>query len=164
MTTKSLTFGRYLVGGVARVPVVARQTVEVNWLDRELPNPDDQRKYAEERCRIAVTEHIAEVMAERGISRSEMAKRLAVTKGRVSAMFADTNLTLRTVGNLLWACQMEVQDLVVGPLGTSFVSPDVAEDYVRSQSSTARVENVANETGTFSASVTAANDSAALAA
>lgn len=92
-------------------------TVEVNWLARELPDPNDQREYAQERCIVAVTEALAEAISNAGISNTELARRLGVTPARVSHILSERNLTLKSVADVLWACGLEFEDLKAAKLG-----------------------------------------------
>lgn len=102
---------------------------EINWLEREFPDPEDQRKYAQERCIVAVTEALGEAMEQANLSRAALANRLGVTKGYISQVFAGRNLTLRTVADILWACKQELRDLEVGPLGVMIVASDQAAEW-----------------------------------
>jgi transcriptional regulator with XRE-family HTH domain len=93
----------------------------VSWIHTSLPAESDRREYARETARVVVTEAIAEAMDSAGITRSELARRLGVTKGYVSKLFAGQNLTLRSVGELLYACGFELRDIEVAQLGVVFV-------------------------------------------
>ena len=97
-------------------------TMAVRWLERELPDPNDQREYAQERCIVAITEAIGEAMERAGVNRTQLAERLGVTKGHVSNLLSGAhNMTLRSLGDLLWACDLEVVDLKLAPLGVVYV-------------------------------------------
>jgi transcriptional regulator with XRE-family HTH domain len=92
--------------------------VAVNWLQRALPNPTDQREYAQQRAIIVVTEAIAEAMEDAGLKRSEVAERLGKTKGHISQVLSGKrNMTLRTLGDLLWTCNVELEELKLAKLG-----------------------------------------------
>jgi transcriptional regulator with XRE-family HTH domain len=106
---------------------------EVNWLDREFPDPADQRQYAQERCIVAVTEALGAAMEKANINRAELAQRLGVTKGHVSQLFSGRNLTLRSIADVLWACNLEVHDLQLAPLGIMMVPVDQATEWKREQ-------------------------------
>lgn len=110
-------------------------TLPVNWLESELPDPKDQREYAQERCIVAITEALGAAMERASINRTELAKKLGVSKSHVSQLFAGRNLTLRTIGDVLWACGLEVNDIEVAPLGVSFVPAEQACEWVQQYSS-----------------------------
>jgi hypothetical protein len=102
----------------------------INWLERELPDPADQREYAQERCVVAITEGIGEAMERAGINRTQLAEKLGYTKGHVSKVLSGAhNMTLRTLGEFLWACGVEVRDLAVAPLGILQVSHEDATEW-----------------------------------
>ena len=104
--------------------------VSVNWLARELPDPSDQRQYAEERCIVAITETIAEAMERAGLNRTEVAERLGRTKGHISQLLSGKrNMTLRTLADILWACNLEVTGLDLGALGVISVPVSHAEGW-----------------------------------
>jgi hypothetical protein len=103
--------------------------VEVNWLQHELPDPEDQRKYAEERCIVVATEALAEAVERSGVTHAEIARRLSVSPARVSHMLSQRNLTLRSVADLLWACGLEVEDIGVAKLGVSVVPSEHAAEW-----------------------------------
>ena len=92
-------------------------TVEVNWLARQLPDPSDQREYAQERCIVAVTEALGEAISNAGLSNTELARKLGVTPARVSHILSERNLTLKTVADVLWACGLEFEDMKAARLG-----------------------------------------------
>jgi predicted XRE-type DNA-binding protein len=93
--------------------------VEVNWLDRELPDPNDQREYARERCIVAITEALGEAIENAGLTNAQLARLLNVTAPRVNHILSDRNLTLKTVADVLWACKLEVNGIQSERLGVS---------------------------------------------
>ena len=100
-----------------------------DWLERQLPSPEEQREYAAESCIVAVTEAIATRMREAGLSRSQVAAKIGVTKGHVSQLLSGRrNMTLRSLADLLWACGFEVRDLAIGPIGVSIVPEEMLCD------------------------------------
>ncbi|MGQ0640132.1 MAG: helix-turn-helix domain-containing protein [Gemmatimonadaceae bacterium] len=93
-------------------------TVRVPWLARHFPAPEDQREYARERCVVAITEALGEAMESAGLTRAAVAERLGKTRGHVSKVLKGAhNMTLRTLGELLWACDKEIRDLELAELG-----------------------------------------------
>ena len=102
----------------------------INWLDRHIPDPEDQRAFAKERCVLAVTEALHNAMEHSGINQAEVAERLGKSRGYVSRVLNGAhNMTLYTLGDILWACTMELRDLEVAPLGEITVSSDDAIEW-----------------------------------
>lgn len=105
-----------------RVTIPAVSRTRINWLNDHLPDPADQREYARERCIVALTEALAEVMEEKGISRAELAERLGVSKAHISQVLnGSRNMTLSTLADVLWACGQEARGLRLSDLGVSVV-------------------------------------------
>ena len=93
-------------------------SVTINWLNRHLPDPQDQREYAKERCVVSVTDAIHGALEVAGLSQVEVAERIGKSKSFVSrALNGGQNMTLHTLGDLLWACNVEVRGLETGALG-----------------------------------------------
>lgn len=115
------------------VIIAAHETpaqVAVNWLDRELHDPQDQREYAQEKCITVVTELVAEAIGNAGLTRAAVAEQLGVSKGYISQILGGgRNMTLRTLGDLLWVTKQELTGLRVGSLGVSFASPEIANEW-----------------------------------
>jgi hypothetical protein len=98
----------------------APATKRIAWLEKNLPNPDDQREYARDRCIVAFTEALGEIMVQSDLSRTALAEKLGKSPSQISRLLnGGQNMTLRTVADVLWACDMEVVDpaLGFGPLG-----------------------------------------------
>lgn len=93
----------------------------VNWLEKELPDPKDQREYAKQRAFVAVSEALGEELEHAGLTRAQLAEVLGVSKGRVSRALGGQNLTLASIAEILWACQRELEDLQTAQLGVSEV-------------------------------------------
>lgn len=78
--------------------------------------------YAEERCIVAITEAVAKAHAAANLSQADVAKRLRKTKAHVSRLLGgERNMTLRSLADLLWVCDLEVTDLRLATLGVSIV-------------------------------------------
>src|SRR5258708_5139887 len=102
--------------GVSSRPIAP--TTRINWLARHLPNPNDQREYAQERCVVAVTEALHDAMEDAGLTQADVAEKLGRTRGYVSRVLNGAhNMTLYTLGDMLWACDVEMRDLNLMPLG-----------------------------------------------
>ncbi len=69
-----------------------------------------ERLLAEERLILDATEMVASLMADTGISRAELAKRINKTRGFVTQVLAgDRNMTLRTLAAICYALGARVQ-------------------------------------------------------
>lgn len=89
------------------------------WIDDVIPDPEEQRAYAEERTVVLLTELIADLMEQAGITRSELAGRLGVNKSVITRRLTHGNMNLRTFGSLLWALGKEPEELRVIDFGTT---------------------------------------------
>jgi len=99
------------------VPIATKQ---IFWLDKHLPDPQDQRDYTRDRCVTAFTEALGEAMRNANLSRAGLAEKLGKSRGQISRLFSGAqNMTLHTLADVLWACSMEIVDpmLAWGPLG-----------------------------------------------
>lgn len=78
--------------------------------DSLLIDPDIRRAYEQELLFGEATETIAGLIASLGITQRELAKRLAVSEGRVSQILSGAeNLTLRTLADVGWALGVEFE-------------------------------------------------------
>jgi transcriptional regulator with XRE-family HTH domain len=79
--------------------------------DFETSSPENRRLQRREKLLVEVTEAIAKVLNEEGISQTELARRLGTTKGYVSQLLnGGRNLTLKTLADVADAlgCVIEV--------------------------------------------------------
>lgn len=104
--------------------------IPAHWLLEFLPVEADQREYAREACMLSVTEVIADTMEREGLNRAQLADKLGFTKGHVSRLLTgDRNMTLGTLGELLWAAGVELSGINLAPFGVRFVpTPGVTKD------------------------------------
>lgn len=103
-------------------------TRTVNWLAEHFPDPDQQREYARQKCVEAIGSAIERAMATANINRSLLATKLGKSKGQVSRILSGVhNMTLYTLGDLLWACDVEVNDLALAPLGVITVAVEQSQ-------------------------------------
>lgn len=103
----------------------------VKWLNRILPDANEQRDYARERCAIVITEAIGDAMEAADLSRSELAGRLGHHKSYVTrALSVRQNITIRTLSDLLWACGMEVESVTLAPVGEALLPRAEAERFL----------------------------------
>src|SRR5687767_11695286 len=97
----------------------------VNWIAEHFPDPEDQREYAREKCIEAVGSAIERAMENANLNRSTLAAKLGKSKSQVSRiMSGGHNMTIYTLGDFLWACNAELNDLELAPLGIINVSID----------------------------------------
>ncbi len=88
-----------------------------NWLSRELPDPAQQREYAQERCKVVISETVAYAMEQAHMNCAQVAERLGVTQGHVAKLLRNSHkMTVQTLGALLWACGVEARDLEIASL------------------------------------------------
>lgn len=106
-------------------------TRKVHWLRDQLPNPEDQREYARERCVVAITEAVGEAMERAGLSRADVARELGVSRSYITKLLSGGhNMTLHSLGDLLWACNQEVLDLELNELGVVEVLLDPEGEWI----------------------------------
>ncbi|MEZ4378424.1 MAG: helix-turn-helix transcriptional regulator [Gemmatimonadales bacterium] len=105
--------------------------VVVNWLASELPDPAEQREYAQWRAIDVVADRLRRVMESKGITRAQLAERVGKSKGHISRVLGgERNMTLRTLADVLWACDTVVGGLEIAPLGTIVCTPDTADAWL----------------------------------
>ena len=86
------------------------------WFKRELERARDSFDYKLEGLELEVTERILQVMEEKGISRSELAERLGVSKAAVSKLFNNgSNMTLKRLLTIAEALGQELR-VNLGPV------------------------------------------------
>jgi len=69
-------------------------------------------------------------MERAGLNQQALALALGKQKGQVSrALSGAHNMTLNTLGDMLWACNAEVRNLELAPLGVIDVSTDDADQW-----------------------------------
>ncbi|MFL0797056.1 MAG: helix-turn-helix transcriptional regulator [Cellvibrionaceae bacterium] len=77
------------------------------WLEEDTRG---QKIYKQEELLFEVSEVVYELMAEKGLSAKELAKRLGVSKPRVSKMLdGSSNLTLRTLSDIGFALEKDIR-------------------------------------------------------
>lgn len=80
------------------------------WFKREWERAKDTFEYKLESLELEVTERILQIMEERGISRSELAERLGVSKAAVSKLFNNgSNMTLKRLLTIAEALGLELR-------------------------------------------------------
>jgi transcriptional regulator with XRE-family HTH domain len=97
------------------------------WITELTEDEEGRRLLEQERLILEVTESIANVMEEHGISRAELAKRLGKTPAFVTKLLrGDNNFTLRTLSDMFFAMDYGAR-LTLGPVGQDAVPHDGAE-------------------------------------
>jgi antitoxin component HigA of HigAB toxin-antitoxin module len=90
------------------------------WLVEATPDSADQREYAEQLAIVRGIECISEAIEASGLSRSEVAEKLGCHKSIVTRILnGPQNMTLATLGAVLWACDRELGEFMSTPLGES---------------------------------------------
>ena len=91
-----------------------------NWVERVLPDPEEQRAYAEELAILRGVECLDNAISESGLSRSEIAEKLGWHKSMITRLLSGPhNMTFATLGAVLWACDKELRELSVVTLGSA---------------------------------------------
>lgn len=89
-----------------------------HWLSRDVPQGTSLRPYAEDRAVAVLTGAVLDAIENAGITRVELARLLGTTKSYVSQVLnGSTNMTLKTLGALMWAAGRQVQSLESAPMG-----------------------------------------------
>lgn len=101
---------------------MAQTTVE-----KFVSTPDGQRAYQQDRALEAVSDLLCELMANKGITRADLAKRLGKSPGWVTqSLDGDRNKTIRTLSDLFWALGHSMQ-FVAGSLDIHELPPQSTE-------------------------------------
>jgi transcriptional regulator with XRE-family HTH domain len=91
-----------------------------HWMARQLPAGASLRGYAEDRAISVVTAAVQRAIDNAGLSRADVARALGTTKSHVSQVLnGSTNMTLKTLGALLWACGRQVAELRSTRMGSA---------------------------------------------
>lgn len=114
-----------------------RRTNSNSWLGRELESEIERRAIEEERLVVEVTELLAQVLADQGRSKADLARALGTSRANITKMLnGSTNLTLRTVARLAYALGYRVDPslsaLAGEPYGEIELPPVIARRWVDS--------------------------------
>ena len=105
-------------GNESQVILFSDELPRDHWLARQLPGHISLREYAEERAILAAARIAETAMNDAHVSRGMLAERLGASKAFVSQILnGSRNMTMRTLGSILWACGQELQDVFVRPFG-----------------------------------------------
>ena len=106
-----------------------RPTAKVRWLEQHFPTHERQKGYAEEVALAVLTNAISQAMKEAGMTKADVAERLNKPRSYVTRVMNGThNMTARTFGAMLWACDSEIQKVVRVPLGVIEVAEEELAD------------------------------------
>ena len=98
-----------------------------SWISELAIDDDGRRLLEQERLILEVTESIANVMNEYGVSRAELAKRLGKSPAFVTKLLrGNNNFTLRTLSDVFFALDYGAR-LTLGPVGHDAVPHEGAE-------------------------------------
>lgn len=90
-------------------------------------DPAARREYEETYLVGEVTDSVSALLQELGLSQADLAKRLGVTKGRVSQILSGRqNMTLRTLAAIGWALGVSF-DLTPRPMADRAGTPAVVD-------------------------------------
>jgi transcriptional regulator with XRE-family HTH domain len=108
------------------------------FVDKLTRTPDDMRLFQQERAILETTEQICALMDEKGLAKSDLARKLGKSKGYITQLLSgQANMTLRTISDVFWALDSNLY-ISAGPLSlntaarnsTQFVLPASTENTV----------------------------------
>jgi transcriptional regulator with XRE-family HTH domain len=100
--------------------------MEPTSVEQYVSTPLGQRLFQQERAMEAVTNLLCELMAEKGISRADLAKKLGKTPGWVTQVLdGERNKTIRTLSDMFWALGHSLQ-FIAGSLDIRELPPNKA--------------------------------------
>lgn len=80
-----------------------------HWIRRQAPAGSSLRAYGEEHAINTITGAVLDAIEDAELSRAEVARLLGTTKSYISQVLnGSTNMTLKTLGALLWATGQQV--------------------------------------------------------
>ena len=89
-----------------------------HWMARQLPCGASLRGYTEERAVALLTQAAQQAIDSAGVTRSEAAKLLGTSRSHVTQVLnGSANMTLKTLGALLWVGGQQVATLRTEPVG-----------------------------------------------
>lgn len=105
MQTKSNAPSAIVTGTSANSP----RTPNEEWIRRQTASDEDRKEYEIERLVLWASDLIARAMEEQNLSKAEIAAKLGVSRAYVTQVLnGRRNMTLRTLGELAWACKNRV--------------------------------------------------------
>ena len=102
--------GRAVQIALGETEVRMSDTTNQAWIDRQTANPEARRRYEQERLVLWATEAVAEAMAERDITRAQLADALGMSRADVTQLLSGSlDMTLRTLATVAHACDARVE-------------------------------------------------------
>jgi transcriptional regulator with XRE-family HTH domain len=116
-------------------------------------DPREMRIFQQERLAVEITELMCKTMKEQGVKRSQLARLLDKTKGRVSQILnGETNLTIRTVADIFTVLGKTLtvsgEDLFVPKAPLHFISVELVREWSTTPSYRYEMDDAVLETGT----------------
>lgn len=142
----------------------SKASYEFNWLDEHLRTPTERRMYAQELAVLVAAQTVVDAMESADLSRAELAARLGKTKGFVSQVLSGRNMTMRTLGDLLWACDKQVSEVLTVPIGQSLVTHAFLDSWLDGESDIVEAGSEASTIKTLQMSLESDVDSMEVAA
>ncbi len=106
---------------IKQAPRIVRTSSDLaanHWMARQLPPDTSLRGYCEDRAVSLVTRAVADAIDRSGLTRSDVARALGTTRSYVSQVLnGSTNMTVKTLGAVLWACGRQVNELCTDTTG-----------------------------------------------
>ena len=89
-----------------------------NWLSTHLSTDEETRAFASDALLLHASQAVLEAMNAANMNRAQLAAAIGKSKSHVSQVLSgERNMTLRTLADLLWACEQEVASLELQRLG-----------------------------------------------
>lgn len=108
-----------------------------HWMARQLPPGTSLRAYAEDQAISVLISAVQDAINDAKISRAEIARLLGTTKSYVSQVLnGSPNLTVKSLGALLWAAGREVSELRTVAVGAEMRREPAAAMVVTMMNST----------------------------
>ena len=114
---------------------------------------ENQRIYSQEELIVDLSDSLHEIMSQKGVTQKEIAKKLGLSKARISKLFSGkSNMTLRTLSDICFAldvkpkwhfCHNNPSELMHVVLNDTYSPNAEAENRDHVKSFTARVPNAA---------------------
>lgn len=79
------------------------------WAERQQRSEEDRRAYELERLNVWALDEIYAAMERSGQTKADLARKLGTSRANITQIFAGSrNLTLRTLVDLAWACDIRL--------------------------------------------------------
>jgi transcriptional regulator with XRE-family HTH domain len=102
-----------------------------NWFAQQFEQFDDDPEFNAGLLRLKLFEDILRIMEEQGVTRSELASRLSVSKAYITKLFNDsTNVTLHTLVRVSLALGRDVEIALVPRSATKHTASDRGDSIV----------------------------------